>query len=49
MGRLAEAQRNQAIGMLQFESISQVLKFYSALEKVFNATEETQFEISKTV
>ena len=29
MGRLTEAQRNQAIGMLRFESISQVAKFFN--------------------
>ena len=28
MGRLTEAQRNQVIGMLRFESISQVAKFF---------------------
>ena len=29
MGRLTEAQRNQAIGMLRFEIISQVAKFFN--------------------
>ena len=36
MGRLTEAQRNQAIGMLRFESISQVAKFFNCIKSTIS-------------
>ena len=45
MERLTEAQRNQAIGMLRFESISQVAKFFkcskSTISRLANSFGQT--------